>query len=81
MSNPTVKYNGVPDLIVTYACSGTLCDEELDFEVGGGYAIGCPVCGTKWSGDAEGLCDGQDGVAFDPTWDGDYADDAREFDL
>lgn len=73
---PKIKYSSVPYLIVARSCSGSLCgDDDLIAEDAG---LTCPTCGTKWDTNTE---DGDEGEPFVPGEDGEYADDAREFDL
>ena len=73
---PKIKYSSAPYLIVARSCSGSLCgDDDLIAEDTG---LTCPTCGTKWDTNTE---DGDEGEPFVPGEDGEYADDAREFDL
>lgn len=87
---PKIKYSSVPSLIravecgepVPVSCSGPLCgDDDLDprsHPSGELVALVCPTCGTWWGADFQ---DGDLGHAFEPGVHGEYADDAREFDL
>lgn len=74
---PKIKYSSAPSMIVARSCSGPLCgDDDLIVEDTG---LTCPTCGTHWhAGSSE---DGDEGDPFVPGEDGEYADDAREFDL
>ena len=75
---PKIKYSSVPSLMVSRSCSGSLCgsDDLICSEYGN---LTCPTCGTHWH--ADNCDDGDEGEPFIPGEDGEYADDAREFDL
>lgn len=75
---PKIKYSSVPYLIVARSCSGPLCGDD-DLICDGDGSLTCPTCGTKWGVDNSD--DGDEGDPFVPGEDGEYADDAREFDL
>ena len=74
---PKIKYSSAPSLIVARSCSGPLCGDDDLIANDDGHSLTCPTCGTKWSEDY----DGNLGFPFEPGPDGEYADDAREFDL
>lgn len=63
VSQPRIRYAESPELLVIHRCSFCLIDTHLDDN----WLI-CPVCGTRWPLDREGMVDLIDGGELYQDW-------------